>query len=57
MSASILMPRDPVQYEPDIPRWFTYLLHLWSKRRCRRIGHQDSYGRSDMCRHCGEILR
>jgi hypothetical protein len=47
---------DEISYHQGVPGWFTRALHVWSKRRCRRIGHQDGGGRSWMCGHCGEIL-
>jgi hypothetical protein len=46
---------DRVQYSQGVPRWFTYLLHLWSKRRCRKVGHTITAW-PDVCDHCGEIL-
>lgn len=47
---------DRVQYGSGmIPRWFTYLFHLWSKRRCKQEGHSLAQWRT-VCDHCGEIL-
>lgn len=34
-----------------IPRWFTMLHHLWSRRVCRRVGHVRTHWPS--CDYCG----
>lgn len=39
---------------PPVPKWFTVLVHLYSRRRCRRVGHQVS-PLGGVCGHCGLI--
>lgn len=47
--------KDRVQYSRNVPRWFTYVHHMISRRQCRRIGHTITHWPT-ICDHCGEIL-
>lgn len=50
------MTRDDIEYPVGIPRWFTYLAHLWYSRRCRRNG-EHVQTRWASCDYCGQKLR
>lgn len=51
--------RDRVRYVEGIPDWFVYALHLWYRRRCRKIGHEGNFpgGPIYTCVHCGQIVQ
>lgn len=39
---------------PPVPKWFTMLHHLSARRRCRKVGHVQTFWSS--CNHCGLYL-
>jgi hypothetical protein len=44
-----------VQHIRGVPRWFSYSLHLVSRRQCRKVGHLITSW-PDVCDHCGQIF-
>jgi hypothetical protein len=42
---------------PQVPKWFTVLVHLYSRRQCRKVGHQGWSRGSAICGRCGLIYR
>jgi hypothetical protein len=47
--------KDRIQYTnqpPNVPRWFTYAVHLVAQLKCRKQGHQLA---GNVCGHCGLV--
>jgi primosomal protein N' len=50
-----VLKKDRIEYDPDIPRWFVYLTHLFNKAVfCHWHGHRRTVWAS--CDRCGEYV-
>lgn len=51
---------DAIEHVEGVPRWFTRLFHVWSVRRCHRIGHVvpgAAFPLYVVCSWCGQLFK